>query len=76
MNDKVEQLVKRAGWVNWTNDDNWIHPFEKERGYLTLNDLNKLVALVANECIDIVNETQSSNDTINRIKETFNISNH
>ena len=64
---KLTKLIaKSAGWKDWTNDDNWIHPYEKERGYLTLNDLNKFVESVVYECILVVD-----GDNRNKIIQHF-----
>lgn len=59
-------MAKSAGWKDWTNDDNWIHPYEKERGYLTLNDLSKFVESVVYECILVVD-----GDNRNKIIQHF-----
>jgi hypothetical protein len=50
MNEKIKELAKKAGWVDWTDDDNWIHPYYKERGYLTLEDLEKFAKIIIAEC--------------------------
>jgi hypothetical protein len=49
MNQKIKQLAEQAGWVE-TRDDNWIHPYYQERGYLTLNDLEQFARLIIAEC--------------------------
>jgi hypothetical protein len=69
MNDKISNIAKQAGWVDWTDDDNWIHPWYSERGYLTLNDLEKFAKLIIDECI-----LAASSDTIDAprdIKQWF-----
>jgi hypothetical protein len=49
MNQKIKELAEQAGWVE-TGDDNWIHPYYQERGYLTLNDLEQFARLIIAEC--------------------------
>ena len=50
MNEKIRELAEKAGWVDWTDDDNWIHPCYQERGYLTLGDLEKFAKIIIAEC--------------------------
>lgn len=50
MNEKIKELAIKAGWVDWTDDDNWIHPFYQERGYLTSQDLEKFAKIIIAEC--------------------------
>jgi hypothetical protein len=49
MNEKIKELAEQAGWVQFT-DDNWIHPYYQERGYLTLQDLEKFAKIIIAEC--------------------------
>ncbi len=69
MNDKISNIAKQAGWVDWTDDDNWIHPWYNERGYLTLNDLEKFAKLIIEECA-LVASAESTNAAVN-IKKWF-----
>ena len=47
----VEDIAIQAGWHDWTDDDNWIHPLAQDRGYIILADLEKFAGLVIDECV-------------------------
>ena len=56
--NKIEELAKQSGWNDWTDDDNWIHPWYQERGYLTLNDLETFAELIIKECAEIADKAE------------------
>lgn len=58
--NKIEELAKQAGWNDWTDDDNWIHPYYQERGYLTLNDLEQFAELIVKECVRSIGDGDGS----------------
>lgn len=50
MNEKIKELARKAGWVDWTDDDNWIYPDAQERGYFIAEDLEKFAKIIIAEC--------------------------
>lgn len=52
MNETLKQIIEKAGWTDWTEDDNWIHP-SMERGYFWTGDFEKLAELIVKECASV-----------------------
>lgn len=82
--NKIEELAKQSGWNDWTDDDNWIHPWYQERGYLTLNDLEQFAELIVKECCKIILDNgyhnpimrirpENPEDIVTYVKEHFGI---
>jgi hypothetical protein len=58
MTEMAKEILQQAGWVDWTNDDNWIYPLAEDSGYMVLADLEKIINLTVLHCIRICVEEQ------------------
>jgi hypothetical protein len=58
--NNIKELAEKAGWVDWTDDDNWIYPPAKESGYFVLADLEKFAEVVINELSSmLINQSEN-----------------
>lgn len=49
--NKIKEIAEQSGWIS--SGDKFTHPFEKERGYLTLCDLEKFAENLIIECTNL-----------------------
>jgi hypothetical protein len=58
--NNIKELAEKAGWVDWTDDDNWIYPPAKESGYFVLADLEKFAELIIKQCVKLADDNYNS----------------